>query len=248
MNIKNAKNIDPWQEYLKILVVGDFGTGKSTFFSSFPTDEKPGFIFDFDQHIEGYRGENWDYVQYTGKDNWNTFTRDFNEVKKAILAGKYGTVIIDSTTSMIDLAMERALVLDPERHHGGPVWNIHYQIVKNLIQPKLRGILTFPCNVLVSAHLKLTVDSKTGSILKIDPLLTGDLAEKIPGCYFKEIYYATSKVVKGEAKFKLQTVTKGLFKARSLLSGKERILPDYIPNTYEALINSYKEGIKNVSI
>jgi len=237
--MKNAKEVKVLNEDIKILVVGDFGSGKSSFFSTFPT---PGYIFDLDQHIEGYQGKDFNYSQYPfSPQGWVAFEKDFREVEKAVKAGEYKTVILDSTTALIDLAMERALQLDPKRDNNGPVWNVHYQIVKNLIAPKLRRILTFPCNVLISAHLKVTTNSTTGAVLKIDPLLTGDLSEKIPG-YFKEVYYAKAKTIQGKTTFTLQTVTKGFFKARSLISGIERKLPDFIPNTYKDFLSAIKKG------
>jgi len=237
--IKNSEEMKVMNENIKILVVGDFSSGKSSFFSTFPT---PGFLFDFDQHAEGYKGRNFDYSQYQfNPAGWNEFEKDFQKVEKDVIAGKYKTVICDSTTSLTDLAMEKALQLDPKREHNGPVWNVHYQIVKNLIAPKLRKFLTLPCNVLISAHLKVTIDNKTGAILKIDPLLPGDLSEKIPG-YFKEVYYSKAITVQGKTEFKLQTVTKGFFKARSVISGIERRLPDFIPNTYNDFIEAIKKG------
>lgn len=237
--VKNSKEMKVMDEHIKILVVGDFGSGKSSFFSTFPT---PGYLFDFDQHAEGFKGKDFDYSQYQFNPlGWSEFERDFQEVEKAVLAGKYKTVICDSTTSFTDLAMERALQLDPKRSNNGPVWNVHYQIVKNLVAPKLRKFLTLPCNVLISAHLKVTTDNDTGAILKIDPLLTGDLSEKIPG-YFKEVYYSKAVTVQGKTEFKLQTITKGFFKARSIISGVERRLPDFIPNTYEDFIKAAKAG------
>jgi hypothetical protein len=239
MTVKNAKSVKVLGELIKILVVGDFGSGKSSFFSTFPS---PGYVFDLDQHIEGYQGKDFNYSQYPFTPaGWVAFEKEFKVVEKDVKKGKYQTVILDSTTALIDLAMERALQLDPKREHNGPIWNVHYQIVKNLVAPKLRRFLTLPCNVLISAHLKVTTDSKTGAIIKIDPLLTGDLSEKIPG-YFKEVYYSKANTVQGKTKFTLQTVTKGFFKARSLISGIERKLPDFIPNTYSDFLKAIKEG------
>jgi hypothetical protein len=42
-------------------------------------------------------------------------------------------------------------------------------------------------------------------------------------------------MVQGETKFFLQTVHRGLYKARSRISGKQRQLPDLIANDYAAL-------------
>jgi hypothetical protein len=133
---------------------------------------------------------------------------------------------------MTDTAMERALQLDPKRStEGGPIWNVHYQIVKNLMEPKLHGILNFKSHVIMLGHWKVEVDQKTGIILSVDPLLTGNLSQKVPG-YFDEVYAFFSRVKEGRDFFYFRTVSQNLYKARSTISGPYRLLPDEIPNDY----------------
>jgi len=57
----NAKDFDVTAETLNVMVVGSYGSGKSTFFTSFPT---PGYLFDFDNQVAVYRGKDFDYSQY----------------------------------------------------------------------------------------------------------------------------------------------------------------------------------------
>jgi len=42
----------------------------------------------------------------------------------------------------------------------------------------------------------------------------------------------------------MRTVPRGHYKARSRLSGVERLLPDEIDNSYPALIEAYNKNIK----
>jgi hypothetical protein len=233
MGISSAKDLKITAEKLNIYGLGDFGTGKSVFASTFPT---PGFVFDFDNRIKTYRGREWDYVTFElSTKGWIEFETTFREVQKLCAQGKYKTVVLDSTTSMTDTAMERALQLDPKRSpEGGAIWNVHYQIVKNLMEPKLHGILNLPSHVIMLGHWKVQVDQKTGAILSVDPLLTGQLAEKVPG-YFDEVYAFFTRVMQGKDHFYFRTVSQNLYKARSTLSGRFRLLPDEIPNTYDDL-------------
>ena len=226
----NSSDLLPTLDFAKIFLLGDYGTGKSHFASTCPT---PGFVFDFDQRIQSYRGKNFDYETFkpSGQE-WVRFEKVFNTVKADVKAGKYLTVVWDSVTASQDLAMERALQLDPKRSaEGGPIWNVHFQIVKNLLAPKLNQLLTFPCNIVVNGHWAMKLDSKTGDILSIDPLLVGQLSEKIPG-YFDEVY---ASFTRPGGKFVLRTTAYGMYKARSTMSGPLHLLPNEIPNEYSEL-------------
>ena len=239
--IKDAKEVKASTENIKVMVVGDYGTGKSVFGSSFPT---PGYVFDIDKHILIYRGLDFSYSQYplTSK-GWVDFEKDILEVSKKVEAGEIKTVILDSTTSMTDLAMERALQLDPKRNPEtqGPLWNVHYQIVKNLVEGKLRKLISLECNLLINSHWKMTLDAKTGAVLAVDPMLTGMLSTIIPG-YFDEVYYAFTKMDKGNPVYYLRTLPRGFYKARSCFSGKAQLLPAEIPNDYNVLVEYMSEG------
>ena len=208
----SAKDLQLEAEYLKIFGLGQYGTGKSVFASTFPT---PGFVFDFDNRIKTYRGRDWDYETFTlDAKGWVAFERCIRELAPEIAEGKYKTVVLDSTTAMTDTAMERAMQLDPKRSStGGPLWNVHYQMVKNLMEGKLHQILSFPCHVIMLGHWKVTTDQATGNILSVDPLLTGQLSEKVPG-YFDEVYAFFSDMKEGKERFYFRTVSRGYHRAR----------------------------------
>ena len=242
MAILSAKDVHVSDKVFKILVIGDYGTGKSIFASTFPT---PAFVFDFDKGILSYRGKDFDYTSYNlDAKGWIDFDKDFMEIKKAVADGKYKTIIIDSTSTMSDLAMERALQLDPKRSAtNGPLWNVHYGIVKNLVEGKLRQIMQLDCNIVVIAHLQVVKDEETGAVIGTQPLLPGALSQKIPG-YFDEVYYAFNRMKEGKPAFMLQTVSKGHYKARSRISGEKSILPAEIPNDYNELIKAIEKSVK----
>lgn len=245
---QNTKDVTPNSEYIKIFLTGDFATGKSVFAASCPA---PGFLFDFDDGAQIYRGKDFDYESYSlSALSWVKFEKDLREIKKEVEEGKYKTIVIDSTTSMTDIAMERALQLDPKRSAtGGPLWSCHYMIVRNLMEGKLRQIINFSCNIVVIAHLQIVQDQETGAIIGAEPLLTGQLSKMVPG-YFGEVYCAFSRQVKAkkpggiaETEFYIRTLPRGYYKARSRLSGIEGLLPAEIPNNYEALQKALKKGI-----
>jgi len=234
----SAKDVTIDTANFKCFVVGDSGTGKSIFASTFP---KPAFLFNFDRSILSYRGLDVNYEDYTPDPaSWVKFEKDFKALKKLYREDKanfpYKTIIIDSTTSWTDIAMERALQLDPKRSAtGGPVWNVHYGMVKNLIEGYVRQLLEFDCNIVVIGHLQRQTDAESGAVLSVEPMLTGALSTKVPS-YFDEVYYATSKTVQGKTSYYLLTIAKGLLKARSRISGVQAILPAELPNDYNEII------------
>lgn len=240
----SAKDVTTDSEFLKVLVVGQPGTGKSVLASTFPT---PGFVFDFSGGIIIYRGKDFDYNQYEiSPVGWVKFENDFREVKQAVSEGKYQTVVLDDITAWIDIAMEKSMAMDPKRNAvGGPLWNVHYTMTKNLLEAKIRQLLSFNCNVILIAHMEVTKDDETGAVIDIKPLITGQLAIRLPG-YFDEVYYTLTKKVGDIVEFMVQTVPIGMKNARSRLSGKERLLPNFIPNEYPALQAAIAAGKKKL--
>ena len=239
--MQNAKDVSFDTEYLKIMSVGEPGSGKSILGSSFPT---PGFVFDFANSIISYRGLDFDYEQYELSPlGWTKFERDLPQIIKMIKEEKYVSVIVDDLSAMTSVCMERALQINPQRSDtNGPVWNIHYSMVRNLMEGRLKQIINMSCNVHFIAHLHVITDQKTGNIIGVEPMLTGALPVIIPG-YFDEVYYHTTKREGGDTKWLIQTVPMGFNRARSRLSGKLRVLPDLLPNDYTEIM-AYLKGKK----
>jgi hypothetical protein len=237
----NAKDVTTNTEYIKIMSVGEPGTGKSILGSTFPT---PGFVFDFANSIISYRGLDFDYEQYPLSPlGWNKAEKDVVAIIKAVREGKYQSVVVDDLSAMTAVCMERALQLDSKRSPtGGPVWNIHYSMVRNLMEGRLKQIMALECNIHFIAHLHVIQDQETGNITGVEPMLTGALPVVIPG-YFDEVYYHTTKREGGDTKWLIQTVPIGYNRARSRFSGKLRLLPDLLPNDYNEIM-AYVTGKK----
>ena len=248
LEVMKANDYVPSDDYAKFFVCGDFGTGKSEFAATFPTLPKKGFVFNFDRKIATYsRYPGWDYMEYPlTAPGWAQFEKDEKEVARLVAEGEYASVIVDSTTAMTDMAMERALQLDPKRSATqGPIWNVHYQMVRNLMEGKLRAFLNYNCNLVVIAHLDIKTDAETGAIVGIEPLLTGQLAVRIPG-YFEEVYCAFTRTSGEKTTWYLRTIPRGYYKARSTMSGKMGLLPAEIPNNYQAVISAYRTAVQKM--
>jgi hypothetical protein len=244
----NARDVTINTEWLKIMSVGESGEGKSIFASSFPT---PGFVFDFGGEIISYKGLDFDYEQYElSAQGWAKYEKDFQVFKKSLKEGKrvdggegqYQTVVVDNISAMTDVCMEKAMQLDPKRSPtGGPIWNVHHGMVKNLMEGRLRQLINLECNLVMIAHLE-TIKDEAGAVIGVEPSMTGKLSADVPS-YFHEVYYHTHKREGGDVKWFIQTVPIGRNHGRSRLSGKERLLPDLIENDYNELI-AYITGKK----
>ena len=112
-------------------------------------------------------------------------------------------------------------------------------MVRNLVEGRLQKLVNLQCNLVLSAHVDIVTDAETGAVIDARPLLTGQLSTKIPGL-FDEDYYATTQTKGKDTLFFLQTVPKGMFAARSRISGKERLLPDFVPNDYSEIMKLAK--------
>jgi hypothetical protein len=89
----SAKDVTVSTEFIKVMSIGEPGTGKSIFASSFPT---PGFVFDFANSIISYKGLDFDYEQFDLSPlGWTKAEKDVVSVSKAVKEGKYVTVVID---------------------------------------------------------------------------------------------------------------------------------------------------------
>jgi hypothetical protein len=239
---QSAKDVTIDTEYTKCLVIGAPGTGKSIFASTFPT---PGYVFDFSNGIQSYRGMEWDYEQFPlNPSGWTKLEKELVYVRKAVNSTehKYSTIVVDDATAMERLTMEQALLLDPKRSASqGPIWNVHYALVRNLMEGKLRQILDLPCNIVLIAHLNVIQDKESGSVIKTEPMLPGQLPTIING-YFDEVYYSSVRQGSNGPNWVMQTIPLGHNTARSRWSGRERLLPDFIPNDYNILITKMREA------
>lgn len=254
----NTKDTSVITTNLNIAVFGDVASGKSIFASTFPT---PAFIFDFDKQADtAYRGKGFDYLRYDITPmSWGKFRQDFVKIMSGYIlntsdelvvntdpALKYKTLVIDSITAMSDLAMKYALTLNPTRSEaGGPVWNIHYSLVKHMIAEIISMYISYSGYKLILGHLKIEKNDRD-VVISILPLLIGDLVTRIPG-YCSEVLISRREMIGNPPveQYVLQTGARGLYYARSGLRGVEGYLDLFVPNNFTAIINMVKERRQN---
>ena len=235
MAVKQSSEITIDLTRFRFLVIGPYGSGKSAFGATLP---QPGLLFDFTNNGMLYNKGDWDVASYPlTPEGWMEFEKEWRFYYDQIRSGKskYKSVNFDDATGLDNLAMELALQMDPKRNAAqGPLWNVHYQLVKNLVEGKYRQLLSLPVNICVCCHTAITKDEDTGAVIDISPMLSGKLSTVLPG-YFDEVYYATVGTVDGNPAYRMQTVPVGLKQARSQISGVARLLPNYVPNNFNEI-------------
>ena len=231
----NAKDIQITVDNINFFVVGERGTGKSFFAATFPT---PAFLFDFDKQATVYRDLDVEYEQYDFSNlGWVKFEKDLARV---LLEKKHKTIIIDSMTSFQSLAMERALAINPSRNEaGGAKFEIHYSLIRTLIEGVMRKILSYIGYKVIIAHLEADRNQE-GGIVGYHPLLPGALKTILPS-FFGEILYAQRRHIDNKLSYVLQTVNLGYYNARSNLSGRQKLLPDFVPNDFNSIMELLKK-------
>lgn len=232
---KTAKDYEA-EQFWKVFIMGDVGTGKSVFAATFP---RPMYVFNFDSRIQTYLEDKPDELTYsdygvTGKD-WAAFETELRIVAKEAEEGKYKTIVADSTSTMNALALARSMQIDPKRSAiGGAIWNVHFQMRKDLVESKLNAIRLLPANIVLAGHLQAVYDSE-GNLINFEPLLGGQAKISVPA-NFDEIFITMVKTVKGKPKYIARTAPKGMYAARSTFSGVKGRLPLEIPNNYNELL------------
>lgn len=238
----NAKDNALILDDISILVVGESGTGKSVFASTFPT---PMFVFDFDKQIAAYGNKDIDYEQYEKSNaGWMKYEKDHADFLNGTICNKrqFKAVVIDSTSTLIDLAMERALALSPKRGAvGEPLWEVHYKMVSFLVDGKIKQLLNWKGYKVIICHVRADKDEVTGAINYM-PYLPGALGIKLP-VNFGEVYYSkirnNPKLPFGR-EYVLQTLGNMMYKARSNMSGVQHYLPEEVPNDFSKILEIMK--------
>jgi hypothetical protein len=236
----DGKNLKLDNTIIRCLVVGDTATGKSTFAASFPQPMK---VFDFDKQPSAYAGIESTIDQYPENfSGWNEFMRDLAEFvafQKKEGENHFKTVVIDSTTSLVNLAMQHALSVSPSKHPQGiPEGFVHFPIVKDYLATMLNRLRAIECHLVVLAHTE--VDTETGTMV-IQPALPGKLRVLFPR-YFAELYHSAVKMVDNKPVRFLYTDSTALFPARSSLSGKKKLLPMQVENDFNVIMSHLKKG------
>lgn len=217
-------------KYSNILVLGDYGTGKSQLYSTCP---KPIKIDSFDPggtstealqplidkgDIVVSRFEDDDWYHPNAYKKWET---EFMLWKNNGWFEKLGTYGIDSATNWVIallchiMSIGKGVGVKP--HPGESPYQSDYlwqQLHAGNILRK--HIMPLPCHTLITGHLHITKDEVRGNVHS-GLLMWGKIADQLP-LLFDEKYIAR---VSTGGKHQLQTKNDGVFQAETRMGGNK---------------------------
>lgn len=141
--------------------------------------------------------------------------------------GTYATDL----TSMAAAAMNE--VLKKAGRPGGTPQQNDWLPQMTMLENAMRFILSFPCDVVVLAHVNIVKDEIVGK-LEYSPLITGKLVVRVP-LMFSEVYVAMTKETSKGLEYKWLTQAAGSYTARTRL-GKGGKFQQYEDPNFKALL------------
>lgn len=232
---------------LSILIYGDYGTGKSRLAASLP---QPGYLLDFDDCAIDYsKGQWWREDAIYNKTSpvatrWQVLRQELQNLQTGAVRGQdFKSLVLDSTTSLSRLALEYAMALNKSRGpDGGPIWNVHRAMAKNLVEEVIGGVLAFPGIKCVIAHPEITKHEITGEIIG-QLNLPGKLTAEVPAM-FDEVWVSVATKTKEGITYEVSFVPVGFYKARSRLRGLFNSKAQTAPNDFNIIVDILKGGTK----
>lgn len=224
---------DPRQETFNILLLGEYGTGK-TYIGR--TARKPVHIDSWDPGgTKGLREwiEKGDIVvdtRYESEDpsdpsQYVLWYKTFNERLEAGYFKRFATYMLDGGTQWTDAILSAYL-----KKKGGfsaiPTYKDHYHYQKLDLKTYIKKMLDLPCDFILTGHLELKQEGEGSGPMKYVYATTGKGAYIIPSL-FDEVYVALTKETSTGVKYQLLTENIGRYSARSRLKAGGKL------DTYE---------------
>ena len=213
------------------LVYGDSGTGKTYSLRTLP---KPVFVFCADPDgmvtLRGFDGIDFVYLTESPQMTAVSKLEEALETFERDLRGRYASVAFDSLTSFGDILMNHCIRLTgkdpldmfPSRYKKGEGVLLgpsqqDYGNEMTLIQRFVSKVLTWPINVVFTAHAEIVKDQITGKVIG-GPMLTGKLRNKLPNL-FTEVYLTKRE----GTRYVFRTKGDGIYIAKSRLSQEGKL-------------------------
>lgn len=224
-----------------VMAYGDAGTGKTTAALTLP---KPIYIQSFDnhgwasirQHIDGrnvlvdtrFEPAFGAKSLKKGETVYGKWEKEFKRLESIGFFDSVGSFVIDSATSWANAIMDEVMARANSAITDG--WMMdrkntpkikEWYIQTSCIQYALDSFLALPCNCYLACHTyieKETLPDDTERIVRVLPLLTGQLKEKVPPM-FDEVYKTVLQTGASDNTFNVITRHNSPVVAKSRLAG-----------------------------
>jgi len=222
----NAKDAQ-LQAMPRIISLGLAGSGKTTQFLTFP-GKKFAYLFD-PNAINSLRGYDVDYEEFLpdklslsltslskegqkragnnpnknkGAELYRAWEADFEDKLKNNFFADYSWIMIDSSTTLLDMIMDGVLAINgrggqwPQQDDYGPQMLAFQNII--------RTITSMNCGVYLTGHIEAKQDDLTKRIFYA-PLMTGRLKTKIPLLFSEMLTLSAEGDKNGNVNYLVQT-------------------------------------------
>jgi hypothetical protein len=185
--------------YLKALLMGGGGSGKTTAAGTFPGSL---LLLDFDDGSEVMFGHpRVDIIRLKEPElarRWMEWDKIRKELTAQINRGSfpYDCIIADSLSMVYDMAMGYAMFVDSARGAGGVATSNHYAVEKRYGMEIIEWLLHIPVHAIATVHEYVDKDELTNQIYFF-PTVRGKDGARLTR-RFREIYHTIVRPGKGE--------------------------------------------------
>ena len=217
---------DPRNDTVNLLLAGYHGSGKTT---TAVTGRRPILIDSYDpggtslpciQRLvssgECFIDRRFETDDWNNPTKYSLWEREYNERKRIGFFNHIGTYVIDSATGFLKSALYQVL---KEHGHvgkepGWPEWMRLTIAFANIID----GLMSLPCDTIMTAHLQKDKDESTGRVL-YDLALPPKISDRVPAMFSEKYILQVTRTPNGP-KHMLQVRSDGEFKASTRIGGE----------------------------
>lgn len=176
-------------EYLKCLLYGKWGSGKTWTLGTAP---KPIYVFDCDNGLETLSGvPDITYDIYAPKENRKDMlplNSLISKVNEFVDECPYATVALDSATVLSVLCKNRIVTLNDRWNKDAPMRIQDWMTLAKDLGEIFMGLLSIDANIIVTGHSRVSVSDETSSVLYLILSEAGQAFPQSAPIYFDEIY------------------------------------------------------------
>ena len=171
--LNNVDTVSTKIPYVKMLLYGQAGAGKTRFCADAP---KPIF-FDFESSTETLR--HWDDFKNTPVKRPKDVDELRTDILKCIKDEDYQTVVIDTITTSLDYYLRQHMNAVASKRDKYSLYEADYKYATQVFTDLFGFLQDAPINVVVIGHERLLSDPETGKVTAIYPDITPRLQQAI---------------------------------------------------------------------
>jgi phage nucleotide-binding protein len=171
--IVNFKPVKETPVYVKALIYGQAGAGKTRFCADCPTP----YWFDFESSTETLR--HWPEYNETPVKKPTNIEDLRKDIEKIIKDDEAETIVIDSITTALDFYLRQRMQSFASKRDKYQPYEADYKYCTNVFSDLFNFLQDAPINVVLVGHERIARDPETGNITGIYPDVTPRLQQNL---------------------------------------------------------------------